>query len=83
MLFKKYETNEETADRIFKLTDNKDNGLFAPAMNAQTALNELCHFFLGDDWYSVNPISTEQINTEIVYEIERVYQKYNKHKKEK
>lgn len=76
-IFKRTETSEETAERFFKLTDGKDYGIFCPPMKAQVAVNELCHFFLGEDWYSLNPVSTEQINTEIVYEIER---KFKRHK---
>lgn len=69
------ETEKETVVRLLKLTDGKDYGIFAPPMNARVALIELCHHFLGEDWYSVNPVSQEQINTEIVYEIERKYVK--------
>lgn len=69
------ETDKETIRRLLKLTDGKDYGMFAPPMDAQVALNELCHHLLGEDWYSVNPVSQEQINTEIVYEIERKYVK--------
>lgn len=72
-IFKKKETNTEIADRIIKLTDGKDYGIFPPPMNAQVAVNELCRYLLGDDWYSVNPLCSEQINTEIVYEIECKY----------
>lgn len=75
-IFKKKETNREIADRLLKLTNGKDYGIFAPPMNAQVAVVELCHFFLGEDWYSFNPISQEQINTEIVYEIECKFKKY-------
>lgn len=67
------ETEKETVHRLLKLTDGKDYGIFAPPMDAQVALIELCHHFLGEDWYSVNLVSQEQINTEIVYEIERRY----------
>jgi len=67
------ETSKETARRLLKLTDGKNYGIFAPPMDAQVALIELCHHLLGEDWYSVNPTSQEQINTEIVYEIERRY----------
>lgn len=70
-LFKRKETPQETSDRIIKLTDGKDYGIFPPPMKAQTAVDELCRFILGDDWYSVNPLGAEQINTEIVYTIER------------
>lgn len=69
-MFKKKETNQEIADRILKLTSGEDCGIFAPPMKAQVALDELYRYFLGEDWYSVNPISTEQMNTEKVYEIE-------------
>lgn len=72
-IFKKKETNTEIADRIVKLTDGKDYGIFPPPMNAQVAVDELCRYLLGDDWYSVNPLCSEQINTEIVYEIECKY----------
>ena len=67
------ETDKETIHRLLELTDGKDYGIFAPPMDAQVALNELCRHFLGEDWYSVNPVSQKQINTEIVYEIERRY----------
>ena len=70
-IFKRKETPQETSDRIIKLTDGKDYGIFPPPMKPQTAVNELCRFILGDDWYSVNPLGAEQINTEIVYTIER------------
>lgn len=72
-IFKKKETSTEIADRIIKLTDGKDYGIFPPPMNAQVAVDELCRYLLGDDWYSVNPLCSEQINTEIVYEIECKY----------
>lgn len=75
-IFKRKETNQEIAKRLLKLTDGKDYGIFAPPMKAQVAIDELCRYFLGEDWYSVNPISTEQINTEIVYEIECKLKKY-------
>lgn len=67
------ETPEETEERLFKLTDGKCYGIFTSPMKAQIAVNELCRHFLGEDWYSMNPVSAEQINTEIVYEIERRY----------
>jgi hypothetical protein len=33
------------------------------------ALEFLKNYLLGEDWYVVSPISTKQVNTEIVYEI--------------
>ena len=69
------ETNKETMSRILKLTNNNNNnyGLLPPPMDAKVALIELAHHLLGEDWISINPISSEQINTEIVFEIERKY----------
>lgn len=53
-------------------TANKDN-IFPPAMESQMAVDFLCDYLLGDDWYTVNPISTAQVNTEVVYDILRKY----------
>lgn len=61
-------------DRILSLCEPGDYGIFAPPMKAQVALDELCHYFLGDDWYSASGCTnTEQINTEIVTAIEKAY----------
>ena len=72
------ETNEDIANRILSLAEPGDYGMLPPPMDAQVALNELCRFFLGDDWYCVLPIHTGQVNTEIVYEIESKYKKENR-----
>jgi hypothetical protein len=71
------ETNEDIANRILKLAEPGEYGIFPPPMKAQVAVDELCRFFLGDDyWTIVN--SNEQANTEIVYEIETKYKKVNR-----
>lgn len=67
------ETSQETIKRILKLTNIKNDPDVIPYMKAQTAVNELCRFFLGEDWYVVDPLSTEQVNVNIVYEIERMF----------
>ena len=73
------ETNEDIANRILKLAEPGEYGIFPPPMNAQVAVDELCRFFLGDNyWTIVN--SNEQANTEIVYEIETKYKKVNRNK---
>lgn len=66
------ETSDQTYKRLFNLTDKQD----IPSMKAQDALSELCNHFLGVDWYVVDPLGVEQINTEIVYNIEIKYPKY-------
>lgn len=80
-LFKKKrrETDAEIQERLLKLCKKGDYGLCTPPMDAQVAVNELCRYFLGDDWYSVMSMHPEQVNTEIVYEIERIYKKYRKY----
>lgn len=71
------ESDDEMRDRILELSYSDDDyGIIAPPIDNGTALNELCRFFLGDDWYSVGAIHNEQVNTEMLYEIERRYSKY-------
>lgn len=59
---------------ILSICEPGDYGIFAPPMKAQVAVDELCRYFLGDDWYDTSGAThPEQINTEIVAEIERRY----------
>lgn len=61
-------------DHILSLCEKGDYGIFAPPMKAQSAVDELCRYFLGDDWYSSSGAThPEQVNTEIVAEIEKRY----------
>lgn len=55
-------------------TVNKDN-IFPPALEPQMAVNFLQEYLLGEEWYTVNPISTMQVNSEIVFEILLRYSK--------
>jgi hypothetical protein len=41
-------------------------GIFYPPSTAEEALSALSEHFLGEEWYTVNPTSQEQIHTEIV-----------------
>lgn len=67
---------------------DKDN-IFPPSLEPQLALNFLREYILGEDWYSLNPISTVQINTEVVDEIlykcskryRKELKKYNKQRR--
>lgn len=74
-MFSRKETPNEVRERVLSLCEDVDCGIFSPPLNAQVALNELARHLLGEDWYSTNPISQEQINAEIVYEIEMKYRK--------
>ena len=53
---------------------NKGN-IFPPPLESQMAIDFLKTYLLGEDWYTVNPISQEQINTEIVFGILFKYSK--------
>lgn len=56
------------------MNTNKDN-IFPPSMSDRKAMDILWRYLLGEDWYSMNPISHEQINTEIVHLILLKYSK--------
>jgi hypothetical protein len=45
-----------------------------PSLKAQEALNELCDYFLGEDWYEpTGQVHPEIVNFAIVEEIEKRY----------
>jgi hypothetical protein len=44
-------------------------------MSAQFAINTLCDYLLGGDFYITDPVSQEQANTLIVYNILKHYSK--------
>lgn len=71
----KKEKDEEIRERVLSLTKEGNYGMISPPMDAQVALNEICKHLLGEDWHVTTPMNTEQINTNIVYEIERKYKK--------
>ena len=72
---KQREPENQIKKRILNLVRDGDYGIMSPPMDAQTALNELCKHLLGDDWYVTASMSQEQVNTEIVYQIERKYKR--------
>ena len=67
------ETLQETEKRLLKLTNIKNDPDVAPYIEPQVALDELCRFFLGEDWCVTDPLSTKQVNYWIVYDIERKF----------
>lgn len=73
---KRKETNQEIYNRLLKLTNIENDPDVVPYMKAQTAVDELCRYFLGEDWYVVDPLNTEQVNVDIVYEIECKLKRY-------
>ena len=60
----------------------KDN-IFPPCLDAQKAVDFLCDYLMGEDYYIVNPLCTAQANCEIVDDILYKYSKrYRKEKRE-
>ena len=53
----------------------RDCGLCDPPLSAQSALQFLKDYLLGENWYVVMPENTEQINSVIVWEILNKYSK--------
>lgn len=47
----------------------KDMGLMQPPLNAQLAVDFLKNYLLGEDYYVINPVNTEQCNAQIVHDI--------------
>ena len=44
-------------------------------ISGQDGLNELCEYFLGEDWYVADPLGPTQVNAIIVDEIKKRYPK--------
>lgn len=66
-------------NKSFKAMENNISdtsyGLCPAPMNAQQALNILCDYLLGENWYVVMPLSVEQINA---CAVEQILDKYSK-----
>lgn len=55
-------------------TEEDRAGGYIPTMTAQQALSELCHYFLGDDWYEpTGEMRPNVVNFSIVETIESKY----------
>ena len=62
---------KQIAEHLNSISDsNNPNNILPRPMDSDTALRELCRYFLGEDWYTGWPMGQKQINWEIVYEIE-------------
>lgn len=66
--------NKFDAKHIQSICKHGTNSNTVPYMDAQTALNELCRYFLGSDWYAEPGLThPENINVSIVCAIEKKY----------
>jgi hypothetical protein len=66
--------SEKFIKTVLEKSEN-DYGVFLPPTEAQEGLTILIKHFLGENWYTANPVSHEQVNTEAIYEILRKYPK--------
>lgn len=55
------------------MTEEDKENIFIPPLEPQIVLNILKDHFLGEDWYTVNPVGVKQVNTEMVYNILEKY----------
>lgn len=69
-LFCKHETNDQISERLSKLCEEGDYGICPAPMKATVAINELCNFFLGQDWYNSFSEANKPSISEIVRAIE-------------
>lgn len=65
----------ENKQKLFEIFENSDYGLMPAPMPAQFAINILCDYLLGEDFYITDPVSQEQANTLIIYNILKHYSK--------
>ena len=73
--------NKLNMNHILSICERGNEGYLIPFMKAQVAVDELCRYFLGDDWYDDSGAThPEQVNARIVCEIEKRYKgcKYKK-----
>jgi hypothetical protein len=75
MFKKKNKVSEKNTFTYWLEHDAEDCGIIQPPLNAQKALGFLGDYLLGEDWYVVNPVNTEQCNTQLVHEILLKYSK--------
>ena len=57
------------------MSTKPDCGIMPRPLSAQEAVSILKDHFLGENWYTVNPVNQEQVNAEIVEHILYLYQK--------
>ena len=46
-----------------------------PFLDSQKAIDFLCDYLLGENYYIINPISTTQVDADIVFDILKKYSK--------
>ena len=81
-MFNKKKVSKENQFTFWLEHEAEDCGLMQPPLKAQKALGFLADYLLGEDWYVVNPVNTEQCNTQLVYELLQKYStEFNKEMK--
>ena len=64
-----------TKEQIDEFFDSKKDGsnLFPKGTTDKEFVDFVSNYFLGNDWFTVDPISREQVNTEVLYAIVNYY----------
>lgn len=71
--------NKLDMNHILSICETDNEGCIIPFMKAQVAVDELCRYFLGDNWYDDSGAThPEQVNARIVCEIEKRYKGHKK-----
>lgn len=76
MLFRDKPISKEKQFTYWLEFKAKDCGLMQPPLPAQDAIGFLVDYLLGENWYVVNPVNTEQCNAQAIHEI---LMKYSSH----
>lgn len=77
----------DTKMKYFDILDSYGKYEFPPLTDAQLAVNLLCEYLLGEDYYVNDPLSPPQCNTVIIQDILHKYcnrevtKDYNKYKR--
>lgn len=75
MSVKKEYTYNKSFESMKENIEDFSYGIIPAPMSAQKALNILCDYLLGDDWYVACSMNVEQCNAVIV---EQILDKYSK-----
>ena len=71
---------EDFAKSAYENKD-KDYGICPPPTDAKAGMEILIDHFLGEDWHVGFPLSSEQVNTEAIYQILKQYPENGKIRK--
>ena len=70
-------------EHLDKISKERNCGILTPPTTDREAVEFLLDYLLGEDWYVVDPLSHEQVNTQMIHAILLRYsRRYRKEVKE-